>query len=69
MSSKNEDYLRPSELCDFDRCPDIGARAGALTSGCRTKRQRFERLFSFVKELPYGLEDGDVAASETLAKG
>ena len=29
----------------------------------------FERIFAFVKELPYGLEDWDVTASETMAKG
>jgi transglutaminase-like putative cysteine protease len=40
-----------------------------LTEDCRTTRQKFWRLFGFVKELPYGLEDWDVAASETLAKG
>jgi transglutaminase-like putative cysteine protease len=70
MKTSNwEEYLHPTELCDFDRSPEIRAKAGELTQGCRTARQRFQRLFRFVRELPYGLEDWDVPASETLAKG
>jgi len=70
MNTSNlEEYLQPSELCDFDRSPQIRAKAEELTEGCRTARQKFRRLFDFVKERPYGLEDWDVTASETLAKG
>jgi len=68
-TSTLEEYLQPSKLCDFDRSPEIRAKATELTEGCRTTRQKFQRLFRFVKELPYGLEDWDVTASETLAKG
>lgn len=68
-TSNLAEYLQPTELCDFDRSPEIRAKAAELTEGCRTARQKFQRLFRFVKELPYGLEDWDVAASETLAKG
>ena len=70
MKTSNwQEYLQPSELCDFDRSPEIRAKAIELTENCSTTRQKFQRLFGFVKELPYGLEDWDVAASETLAKG
>ena len=70
MKTSNwEEYLQPSELCNFDRSPGIRAKAMELTEDCSTTRQKFQRLFGFVKELPYGLEDWDVAASETLAKG
>lgn len=69
MTARKEEYLQPSELCDFDRCPEIGARALELTGGCKTKEQQLQRVFAFVKELPYGLEDWDVAASQTLAQG
>ena len=70
MKTSNwEEYLQPSELCNFDRSPEIRAKAMELTEDCSTTRQKFQRLFGFVKELPYGLEDWDVAASETLAKG
>jgi len=69
MTSNLEEYLQPSELCDFDRSPEIKAKALKLTNGCATPSQKFKQLFNFVKELTYGLEDWDVAASETLAKG
>ena len=69
MSVDHEEYLQPSQLCDFDRCPDIGNKAQELSSGCRGDTDEFRRIFSFVKELPYGLDDWDVAASETLRKG
>ncbi len=68
-ASALEQYLQPSELCDFDRSPEIDRKAKELTKGCRTRRQKFDQLFNYVKELPYGLEDWDVAASETLVKG
>lgn len=69
MTQNKQEYLQPSELCDFDRHPEIKAKALELTSGCRRREDRFQKIFSFVKELPYGLEDWDVCASETLSKG
>jgi len=69
MARDNEEYLQPSELCNFDRSPEIVERARALTADCHSGDEMFRSIFSFVKELPYGLEDWDVAASETLAKG
>lgn len=69
MTRENEEYLQPSQLCDFDRQPEIGAKVLELTTGCRSSEEMFQRIFAFVKELPYGLEDWDVTASETLAKG
>ncbi|RPJ63743.1 MAG: hypothetical protein EHM12_01510 [Dehalococcoidia bacterium] len=62
-------YLQPGELCDFDRSPAIRRKAKSLTRGARNKQQKFYRIFSFVKELPYGLEDWDLKASDTLKKG
>jgi transglutaminase-like putative cysteine protease len=62
-------YLQPSELCDFDLSFEIRAKAKELTKDCHARKQKFQRLFDYVKELPYGLEDWDVTASETLAKG
>lgn len=69
MATENEQYLQSSELCDFDRRPEIRARARELTSSCQSKGEMFQCIFDFVKELPYGLEDWDVTASETLSKG
>jgi hypothetical protein len=64
-----EGCLLPTQLCDFDRHSAIGEKASQLAQGCYGDRQRFDRVYQFVKELPYGLEDWDVKASETLGKG
>ena len=64
-----EDYLESSELCDFESCPSIRAKTEELTGHCGSDKEKFQWLFDFVKEIPYGLEDWDVPASETLAKG
>jgi len=69
MAKGNEEYLQPSGLCNFDRSPEIGDRARELTADCHSGEDMLWSIFGFVKELPYGLEDWDVAASETLAKG
>lgn len=65
----HRDFLQPSELCDFDKGAAITRKAFSLTRGCTDDRGRFQGLYHFVKELPYGLEDWDVKASETLGKG
>jgi transglutaminase-like putative cysteine protease len=66
---KPDYYLQATRLCDFDRDHAIQAKAIRLTQGCADKQERVERIYHFVKELPYGLEDWDVKASETLRKG
>jgi hypothetical protein len=69
MTFDRRTYLQPSELCDFDSSPQIKQKALELTRGYKTRRERFERLFAFVKELPYGFEDWDLKASDILKKG
>ena len=69
MPFDRQKYLQPSGLCDFDRSPGIQRKAQELAAGCRNRQQKFESIFRFVKELPYGLEDWDLKASETLKKG
>ncbi len=64
-----EEFLKPSDFCDFDTSTDVRERASRLVQGCTDNQQRFQRVYVFVKELPYGLEDWDVKASETLKKG
>jgi hypothetical protein len=64
-----EEYLKATELCDFDTCAAIRSRASRLTQGCEDNQQKFQSVYDFVRELPYGLEDWDVKASETLRKG
>jgi transglutaminase-like putative cysteine protease len=69
MSFDRAAYLRPSELCDFDRSPQIREKAAKLIKGARNRQEKFQRIFAFVKELPYGLEDWDLKASQVLKKG
>jgi transglutaminase-like putative cysteine protease len=64
-----EEFLQATELCDFDTRTGIRDRASQLVQGCTDDRQIFQRLYEFARELPYGLEDWDVKASETLRKG
>ncbi|MCK4791933.1 MAG: transglutaminase domain-containing protein [Desulfobacteraceae bacterium] len=68
MSSCYE-YLKPTKLCDFDQVHEIRDKARRLTIQLQDKGDITERIYHFVKELPYGLEDWDVKASETLRKG
>jgi transglutaminase-like putative cysteine protease len=69
MSRGLQEFLQPTRLCDFHVCEAIVEIAVSLTGGCPDDIARFYRLHDFVKELPYGLEDWDVKASETLRKG
>jgi transglutaminase-like putative cysteine protease len=64
-----DSYLLPTELCDFDREPSVREKAAELARDCKDEQERFDRIFRFVKELPYGLEDWDIRASDTLRKG
>lgn len=63
------DYLKPTKLCDFDRSPEIRETARRLTENTSDRREMFNCLYQFVRELPYRLEDWDVKASESLRKG
>jgi len=67
--SEDRDYLQPTRLCDFDRDGRIAESVLQLTGGCSSLSERFDRVERFVRGLPYGLEDWDVRASETLRKG
>ena len=62
-------YLKPTRLCDFDRAPEIRDTAQRLTAKLNDKREVLNCVYQFVRRLPYGLEDWDVRASETLRKG
>ena len=69
MAFDRERYLQPGGLCDFDRSPEIGLKAQELIAGSRKRVEKFESIFGFVKEMPYGLEDWDLKASDILRKG
>ena len=69
MAFVRERYLQPSELCDFDRSFEIRLKTRELTAGSRSRAEKFSSIFAFVKEMPYGLEDWDLKASDILKKG
>jgi transglutaminase-like putative cysteine protease len=69
------EYLRPTELIDSDH-PDVIARARELTRGCTSDRERLERIYYFVRDLPYDilesfryLAEGKRRASDVLQAG
>jgi transglutaminase-like putative cysteine protease len=64
-----DEYLKPTDLCDFDKDPEIKAIAYRLTQYIQDKRESLNRIYQFVRELPYVLENWDVKASDTLRKG
>ncbi len=69
MTFNRSAYLQPSELCNFDSSRPIRQKVLELTGGCRNRHAKFEKIFAFVKELPYGFEDWDLKASDVLKKG
>ena len=69
MAFDRERYLQPSELCNFGRSSEIRLKTQELVAGSRNGAEKFKSIFGFVKELPYGLEDWDLKASDILKKG
>ena len=69
MAFDRERYLQPSGLCDFDLSSEIRLKTQELIAGSRRRAEMFNRIFGFVKEMPYGLEDWDLKASDILKKG
>jgi transglutaminase-like putative cysteine protease len=70
-----QQYLRPTELIDSDH-PDVIARARELVRGCRTDKEKLEKIYYFVRELPYDilasfryLAEGKRRASDVLQAG
>jgi len=59
-----DEYLRPTAYIDSDH-PDVIARARALCGGCRTEKEKLERIYRFVRDFPYDI----LAAFRYLAEG
>lgn len=76
MSDENlSAYLRPTEFIDSDH-RDVIAKARELTQGCVTDKERLERIYHFVRDLPYDilasfryLAEGKRKASDVLHAG
>lgn len=70
-----EQYLEPSEYIDSNH-PEVVAKARELIRGCRTDREKLEKIYYFVRELPYDilgafryLAQGKRRASDVLQAG
>jgi transglutaminase-like putative cysteine protease len=68
-------YLRPTLYIDSNH-PDVIAKARELIEGCTTEAEKVERIYYFVRELPYDilsafryLAEGRRQASDVLAAG
>jgi transglutaminase-like putative cysteine protease len=59
-----DEYLRPTEVIDSDH-PDVVAKARELTRDCRSDKEKLERIYYFVRDLPYDI----LAAFRDLAEG
>ena len=75
MTEDLTDYLGATAYIDADH-PDVVARARELTRGCATDAERLERIYYFVRELPYDilasfryLAEGRRQASDVLRHG
>jgi transglutaminase-like putative cysteine protease len=68
-------FLTPTAYIDSDH-PDVVAKARELTRGCASEKEKLERIYLFVRDLPYDilaafrdLADGKRAASDVLRAG
>jgi transglutaminase-like putative cysteine protease len=68
-------YLLPTPVIDSDH-PDVIARARELTRDCGSERLKLERIYTFVREMPYDilasfrdLAEGKRRASDVLRAG
>lgn len=69
------EYLAPTVYIDSDH-PDVMAKAAELIKGCTTAKDKVEKIYYFVRELPYDilsafryLAEGRRQASDVLAAG
>jgi transglutaminase-like putative cysteine protease len=75
MDDELRKCLEPTTFIDSDH-PDVIARARRLTEGCASDRDRLERIYCFVRDMPYDilasfryLAEGRRRASDVLQAG
>jgi transglutaminase-like putative cysteine protease len=68
-------YLQPTRFIDSDH-PDVVAAARRVTHGCRSEQEKLERIYYFVRDMPYDilasfryLTEGRNRASDVLRAG
>ena len=62
------EYLLPSRLCDFDCSPQIRQAATGLAVDVENRVAAARAISNQVRNFPYGIEDWDTRASDTLQK-
>jgi transglutaminase-like putative cysteine protease len=74
-SNELRQYLEPTRFIDSDHA-DVAAAARRLTEGCRSEREKLERVYYFVRDMPYDilasfryLAEGKRRASDVLQAG
>lgn len=74
-SNELRQYLEPTRFIDSDHA-DVAAAARRLTEGCRSEREKLERIYYFVRDMPYDilasfryLAEGKRRASDVLQAG
>lgn len=60
----DREYLEPTPFIDSDH-PEVIAKARELTRGCVTDTEKLERIYRYVRDLPYDI----LASFRYLAKG
>jgi transglutaminase-like putative cysteine protease len=63
-SHEREKYLEPTRFIDSDHA-DVMAEARRLTAGCASEREKLERIYYFVRDMPYDI----LASFRYLAQG
>jgi hypothetical protein len=63
------EYLKPSQLCNFDEATEIKDLAFRLTATYSDVGQQVNCLFKFVKNLTFKYDDWDIKASDILIRG
>ena len=63
-----EEYLGATELCNCDNA-GLQKRAKEIIEGAETPKEAAMKIFSFVRELPWKVDNNDTKASKTLSKG
>ena len=64
MEEERRRYLAPTRFIDSDHA-EVIARARHLTAGCASEREKLERIYYFVRDMPYDI----LAAFRDLAEG
>jgi transglutaminase-like putative cysteine protease len=63
------EYLKPSQLCNFDEASEIKDVALRLVTNYSDSTQKANCIYNFVKIIPFRYDDWNVKASDILLRG